>query len=365
MSTPVTIDNVTKKFGKFVANDHVNLKIEGGDFVSLLGPSGCGKTTLLSMILGIQDITEGNIYFGDQAVGDIPIHKRDVGMVFQNYALFPHMTVEDNVAFGLKMRKVSKEKIASEVHEALSMVHLEDLKKRFPRELSGGQQQRVALARAIVVKPRVLLLDEPLSNLDAKLREEMRFELKRLHNLLGITTIYVNHDQIEALSLSTKIAVMKNGVVQQFGTPLDIFLTPANPFVAEFVGYSNFMSGIIEKKEGNCLVIRDSKYGYVLEADISKQKYDEELSVGDSVVTAIKPEYVEILPPDVKMEGKNLFSVTIGLSDYTGHATRYSMETKEGFQIRGSVSGYSNYTPGEKTYVHFKKDCIAVIKTRE
>lgn len=365
MSTPVTIDHVTKKFGKFVANNDVCLEIKEGDFVSLLGPSGCGKTTLLSMILGIQDITAGNIYFGDEAVGDIPIHKRDVGMVFQNYALFPHMTVEDNVAFGLKMRKMPKDKIKKEVNDALAMVHLEELKKRFPRELSGGQQQRVALARAIVVKPRVLLLDEPLSNLDAKLREEMRFELKRLHNMLGITTIYVTHDQIEALSLSTKIAVMKDGVVQQYGTPLDIFLTPANPFVAEFVGYSNFLSGNIESKKGNTVTFVDSKYGYMLEADISGQKDADSINVGDKVVTTIKPEYVEILPPDIKPEGSNLLPVTIGVNDYTGNATRYSLETKEGFAIKGSVSGYSNYAVGEKTYVHLKRDCIAVIKMKE
>lgn len=362
MSTSVKIKNVTKKFGKFVANNNVNIDIESGDFVSLLGPSGCGKTTLLSMILGVQDITDGNIFFGQEAVADIPIHKRDVGMVFQNYALFPHMTVEDNVAFGLKMRKYPKDQIKKSVEEALEMVHLNNLKDRFPRELSGGQQQRVALARAIVVKPRVLLLDEPLSNLDAKLREEMRYELKKLHSMLGITTIYVTHDQIEALSLSTKVAVMKEGVVQQYGTPLEIFLTPKNEFVAEFVGYSNFLIGTIEEINENIVKVRDLNYGYIVEADISDQKYSEKLKVGDKVTTTIKPENVQIFPPDVTPSGCNMFEVAIGLNDYTGNSTKYEMKTKEGFSIKGSMSGYSNYSVGTETCVHFKKESVTVIK---
>lgn len=362
MSTAVKIKNVTKKFGKFIANNNVNIDIESGDFVSLLGPSGCGKTTLLSMILGVQDITEGNIFFGEEAVADIPIHKRDVGMVFQNYALFPHMTVEDNVAFGLKMRKLPKSEIKKRVEEALEMVHLNNLKERFPRELSGGQQQRVALARAIVVKPRVLLLDEPLSNLDAKLREEMRYELKKLHNMLKITTIYVTHDQIEALSLSTKVAVMSEGVVQQYGTPLEIFLTPKNKFVAEFVGYSNFLIGIVKEISGNILKVKDLNYGYIIEADISQQKYEEAIKVGDKVTTTIKPENVQILPPDITPEGCNMLKVEIGLNDYTGNATKYEMKTKEGFAIKGSMSGYSNYEVGTETFVHFKKDSVTVIK---
>ena len=365
MSTSVQIENVTKRFGNFVPNDHVNLNIEAGDFVSLLGPSGCGKTTLLSMILGVQDITEGKIYFDDTLVSEIPIHKRDVGMVFQNYALFPHMTVEDNVAFGLKMRKLPKEQITSMVTEALEMVHMQDLRKRFPRELSGGQQQRVAFARAIVVKPRVLLLDEPLSNLDAKLREEMRFELKKLHKMVGITTIYVTHDQIEALSLSTKIAVMNKGVVQQYGTPLEIFLTPGNPFVAEFVGYANFLKGKIIDIRDQILVIKDEKYGYTIEADVSHMAGNQTWQVGENVMSTIKPENIVLMPGDVTPAGANVFEVMIGLNDYTGNATRYEMETKEKFEIKASVSGYSDYATGTKAYVHFPKDKLTIIKISE
>ena len=362
MSTQVRIENVTKRFGNYVANNDVTLDIKAGDFVSLLGPSGCGKTTLLSMILGIQDITEGNIYFGDEAVQNIPIHKRDVGMVFQNYALFPHMTVEDNVAFGLKMRKTPKEIMRNQVNNALAMVHLEHLNKRFPRELSGGQQQRVAFARAIVVKPRVLLLDEPLSNLDAQLREEMRFELKKLHNMLGITTIYVTHDQIEALSLSTKIAVMKDGVVQQYGTPLEIFLTPENQFIAEFVGYANFLSCKVMENSNGVVTIKDDIHGYVLQADVSKQAYTKEIKAGDTVMATIKPENVDIFTADRGSEGTNVFRVKVGMNDYTGSATRYELITDEDFVIKGSVTGYSNYAPDSYAYVHFNKEHITLIK---
>lgn len=361
MSTSVRIENVTKRFGKFVANDQVNLDIKKGDFVSLLGPSGCGKTTLLSMILGIQDITEGNIYFDDTAIQDIPIYKRDVGMVFQNYALFPHMTVFDNVAFGLKMRKTEKSEIEKLVKEALELVHLGGLEKRFPRELSGGQQQRVAFARAIVVKPRVLLLDEPLSNLDAQLREEMRFELKRLHQTLGITTIYVTHDQIEALSLSTKIAVMKDGVVQQYGTPLDIFLNPANNFVAKFVGYSNFLTGTVTEVEGNTVVLKDDTYGFEIESDISEQSNLEKVKVGDKITATIKPESVQLLSQE-GLSGRNVFDVTVEMNDYTGTTTRYELKTKEGFMIKGSEVGYSNYAQGTEMKAVFRKDKVTLIQ---
>jgi len=364
VSTAVRIENVIKRFGKFVANDNVNLDIKSGDFVSLLGPSGCGKTTLLSMILGIQDITEGNIFFDDKPVQDIPIYKRDVGMVFQNYALFPHMTVYDNVAFGLKMRKLSKEEIKKMVTEALSLVKLEGLEKRYTRELSGGQQQRVAFARAIVVKPRVLLLDEPLSNLDAQLREEMRFELKRLHKALGITTIYVTHDQIEALSMSTKIAVMKDGIVQQYGTPLQIFHTPANNFVAKFVGYSNFLTGTVIKVEDNLITMKDEKYGYVIEADITEQKYKEEINMGDKVTATIKPESVQLLD-GTGTGGQNVFDVVVQMNDYTGTATRYELTTKEGFEVKASEPGYSNYPQGTHMKVVFRKDRMTLIKMNE
>ena len=290
MSTSVKIENVTKRFGNFVANDHVNLNIEAGDFVSLLGPSGCGKTTLLSMILGVQDITEGKIYFDDTLVSEIPIHKRDVGMVFQNYALFQHMTVEDNVAFGLKMRKLPKEQITSMVTEALEMVHMQDLRKRFPRELSGGQQQRVAFARAIVVKPRVLLLDEPLSNLDAKLRVQMRSEIASLHNRLKATIIYVTHDQTEAMTLGTRIVVLKDGVIMQVDSPQKLYNEPNNLFVAGFIGspQMNFVDAVC-KVEGEKVTLSFENTTVILPPAKAKKLADGGYN-GKTVVMGIRPE---------------------------------------------------------------------------
>ncbi|MCD6348969.1 MAG: ABC transporter ATP-binding protein, partial [Candidatus Korarchaeota archaeon] len=214
---------LTKVFGDVVAVDHVSLEIKHGEFFTLLGPSGCGKTTFLRTIAGLEMADEGRIYFDDQDITDLPAHLRGTGMVFQNYALWPHMNVFDNIAYGLKIRKVPKSEIEKKVKEVLKLVKLEGLEKRTPHQLSGGQQQRVALARALVINPRVLLFDEPLSNLDAKLRIEMRAELKRIQRDLGITAIYVTHDQEEAMSISDRIAVMNRGRVMQVGTPKEIY----------------------------------------------------------------------------------------------------------------------------------------------
>ncbi len=241
MSNAVIINNAVKKYGDFVALKGVSLNIKEGEFFTLLGPSGCGKTTLLRMIAGFNSIEGGEFYFGDRLINAVPAHKRDIGMVFQNYAIFPHLTVEENVAYGLKARHVPKAQIEPRVKEALELVQIAHLAKRKPNELSGGQQQRVALARAFVIEPSVLLMDEPLSNLDAKLRVQMRTVIKKLQRKLGITTIYVTHDQEEALAISDRIAVMKDGVIMQCGTPTEIYAKPQNPFVAGFIGVSNFL----------------------------------------------------------------------------------------------------------------------------
>lgn len=244
MSINVGIKNAVKKYGDFVAIKNITLDIKKGEFFTLLGPSGCGKTTLLRMIAGFNTIEGGEILFGDKVINNLPAHKRDIGMVFQNYAIFPHMTVYDNVAYGLRARKVEKEKADEMIMEALRTVQIAELKDRMPSNLSGGQQQRVALARAIVIKPRILLMDEPLSNLDAKLRVEMRTVIKKLQRDLDITTIYVTHDQEEALAISDRIAVMDRGVVRQLGTPEGIYMRPSNKFVSNFIGTSNFIDGI-------------------------------------------------------------------------------------------------------------------------
>lgn len=249
MSHAVIIKNAVKRYGDFTAVNGISLNIEQGEFFTLLGPSGCGKTTLLRMIAGFNTVDGGEICFDEQVINTLPAHKRDIGMVFQNYAIFPHLNVADNVAYGLKARKVPKEQITPRVDEALKMVQIDQLKARQPNELSGGQQQRVALARAFVIEPGVLLMDEPLSNLDAKLRVQMRTTIKKLQRRLGITTVYVTHDQEEALAISDRIAVMNQGNIMQIGKPEEIYRKPANPFVANFIGVSNFIDCTVDGQD--------------------------------------------------------------------------------------------------------------------
>ncbi len=240
-SHDVIIREAVKLYGDFKAVAGISLNIKKGEFFTLLGPSGCGKTTLLRMIAGFNTIDSGTISFGENVINNVPAHKRGIGMVFQNYAIFPHLSVSDNVAYGLKARKVPASEIGPRVAKALEMVQISQLKDRMPNELSGGQQQRVALARAFVIEPSVLLMDEPLSNLDAKLRVQMRTTIKKLQRRLGITTIYVTHDQEEALAISDRIAVMKEGLIMQVGEPTQIYKKPENTFVAGFIGISNFL----------------------------------------------------------------------------------------------------------------------------
>ncbi len=242
MDTTIRIKDLTKKFGKVVALNHVSLVIEPGTFLTLLGPSGCGKTTLLRCVAGLEDPDGGEIYIGDKLIFSydkgisLPASQRDLGLVFQNYALWPHMKVDKNITFALEIQKMPKDEMNKRVKEALHEVQMDGYEDRYPREMSGGQQQRIALARMLAYRPKIFLMDEPLSNLDARLRMDMRSEIKRLHHVAGATTIYVTHDQVEALTMSTTIAVMKEGVVQQFDTPDRIYHFPANLFVADFIG---------------------------------------------------------------------------------------------------------------------------------
>ncbi len=244
----VTIKHVTKAFGDNVVLKEFNETFQEGEFITLLGPSGCGKTTMLRIIAGFEKPTSGEVWIGDQMVSGgktfVPPEKRNIGMVFQSYAVWPHMSVFDNVAYPLKIKKVSKEKIRENVNRVLAIVHLTQYADRLPNQLSGGQQQRVALARALVAEPELLLLDEPLSNLDAKLRESMRFEIKEIQRQLGITVVYVTHDQTEAMAMSDRIFLINRGVVQQCGSPIEIYNTPANQFVADFLGKVDFFKGV-------------------------------------------------------------------------------------------------------------------------
>jgi multiple sugar transport system ATP-binding protein len=245
----IRFQHVSKTFGDVAVVDDLSLEIEDGEFVVLLGPSGCGKTTTLRMLAGLESVTTGDIYIGDERINDVPTQRRDLAMVFQSYALYPHMSIAENIAYPLRVRKLDRNERDQRVARVAKMLEIEPLLQRKPRQLSGGERQRVALARAIVREPRAYLMDEPLSNLDARLRVQMRGELKRLQHQLGTTTIYVTHDQAEAMTLASRVAVMKKGRLQQFDTPLNIYNHPANRFVAEFVGSPsmNFVDGRIER----------------------------------------------------------------------------------------------------------------------
>jgi len=247
----VVIRQLNKKFDEFHAVKDVNLEIHDREFVVLVGPSGCGKTTTLRMVAGLESITSGDVLIGDTRVNELPPMDRDIAMVFQNYALYPHMSVYDNMAFGLKMRRFGRAEIAERVQEAAEILGIENLLKRKPRQLSGGQRQRVALGRAIVRHPQVFLFDEPLSNLDAKLRVQMRVELKKIHDRLGTTAIYVTHDQVEAMTLGDRVVVMKDGLVQQVGEPLELYNAPANRFVAGFIGSPGMNFAAVDVAEEN------------------------------------------------------------------------------------------------------------------
>ena len=295
---------MTKKFGNVYAVDKFDALIRDGEFVSILGPSGCGKTTMLRMIAGFEKATEGEISIGDQIVskaGDgifVPPEKRHIGMVFQSYAVWPHMNVFDNVAYPLKIQKVSAEQLKERTTKALALVHLEEYAARFPNQLSGGQQQRVALARALVAEPGLLLLDEPLSNLDAKLRESMRFEIKELQRKLGVTVVYVTHDQAEAMAMSDRIIVMYKGVIQQIDVPTQIYEHPANPTVADFIGLVNFLEG--EAEPG---VIHFNKLGCSLPVEVS--------FAGPARV-AVRPEHITMSKTSGPLRGKLLHKIYLG-----------------------------------------------------
>lgn len=257
----VELNNIHKSYGSVIAVNNANVVFDEGSFTTLLGPSGCGKTTILRMISGLGTPTSGDIMIGDKRVNDIPIHKRNLGLVFQSYALFPHRTIGENIAFGLKYRGVSKSETQDKVRSALDIVRLPGVEDRYPQQLSGGQQQRIALARAIVIEPDVLLLDEPLSALDANLREDMRVELKAIQDRIGVTTIFVTHDQSEALAMSDKIVVMSAGKVEQIGAPDEVYNTPASEFVATFLGASNLLPATVVAHDGTGVILQTPEFG--------------------------------------------------------------------------------------------------------
>lgn len=303
---------LTKVYGDVVAADRVTLDIAPGEFITLLGPSGSGKTTTLMMVAGFVIPTSGQILVDGEDIAFRPPHKRNIGMVFQNYALFPHMTVAENIAFPLKMRKWPRDRIEQAVREALQLVRLPGFEQRYPRQLSGGQQQRVALARALVFRPPVLLMDEPLGALDKKLREEMQLEIKHIQESLKITTIYVTHDQEEALTMSDRIAVMRDGRIEQVGSPRELYERPANEFVASFIGESNFLDGRLARQDGRCFLVTEEGWQLAIPTV-------ESLRTGDRVAIAVRPERIVL----GEERGENRLEGTIQEIIYVGEATKF------------------------------------------
>jgi len=342
----IGIANVSRSFASVVAVADISLDIKAGEFFTLLGPSGCGKTTLLRMIAGFCALDAGQISIGGRRIDALPPHRRNIGMVFQNYALFPHMSVARNVAYPLAMRRMPKAEIATRVAEVLDMVELGGLAERLPKQLSGGQQQRVALARATVFQPRLLLLDEPFGALDRKLREQMQIEVRRLQRRLGLTTLFITHDQEEALVMSDRIAVMDKGRVLQVGPPSEIYEAPANPFVADFVGESNIFAGVVETSGGSALRVR-LEQGPVIEV---AGRADLAVRPGERVRVMVRPERFVDLATEPNSRYVNRIDGRVTDSAYIGVSDKYRVVTAEGIGVLMRLSsGPSSrrYSAGE------------------
>jgi putative spermidine/putrescine transport system ATP-binding protein len=322
MATPesfVKFEKVDKSYdGEILVVKDLNVDIPKGEFLTMLGPSGSGKTTTLMMLAGFETPTNGEIYLDGEAISSIPPYKRGIGMVFQNYALFPHMTVSENLSFPLEVRKINKSEIKEKIEKALSMVELQDFGNRMPMQLSGGQQQRVALARALVFEPRLVLMDEPLGALDKKLREQMQYEIKHIHANIGITVVYVTHDQGEALTMSNRIAVFNDGKIQQISTPDILYEKPENAFVAQFIGENNQLKGKVKSINGNMCVIRTDKGEEIKSLKINVG------AVGDGSTVSLRPERVEINSSDTNFE--NSFNGTVKELIYLGDHIRTRVE---------------------------------------
>jgi iron(III) transport system ATP-binding protein len=353
----LTLENITKVFPSrgnvtdVVAVHDVNLEIQKGELVTLLGPSGCGKTTTLRMIAGFEFPTSGTIALDGREINSLPPHKRDMSMVFQSYALFPHLTVFENIAYGLNVQRLNKKTIAERVGRVLDLVHLQGYGDRAPGQLSGGQQQRVALARALIMEPKVLLMDEPLSNLDAKLREEMRTEIRRIQKTLNITSVYVTHDQIEAMTLSDRIVVMNEGLIEQIGSPVEVYRFPNSRFVANFIGRANFLDGLVLAQNNSTLTVRS------LGQAITLSNIRREFREGQAVTLIIRPEMIQI-----KKTG-GLYNGVVRQAVYLGDMIEYAVEVG-GVSILGTETDphvTDLFPEGENVTLDFAEDCIQVL----
>jgi len=342
----ITLHGLTKRFGLVTAVNRLDLEIREGELITLLGPSGCGKTTTLRMIGGFEIPDEGEIHFGERPVTWLPPERRNIGIVFQSYALFPHMTVWHNVAFGLQMRREPPPSIRQRVAAILDKVQLSGLGGRYPNQLSGGQQQRVALARALVTNPAVLLLDEPLANLDAKLREEMRFYIRQLQRDVGITTIYVTHDQSEAMVLADRIAVMRDGVLEQVGQAEEIYRRPSNAWVAEFIGLSNFIPGTVARRDDGRLVVQTSAGEFTCTGDID-----------GSVFVCVRPEALHF-----DENGPNRLAGVVRERVFLGNLFDYRVEGSNGLRLRVQSDPSQAFTPGTPVQLSFDPTDAWVIR---
>ncbi len=353
MAPDVRLERLTKRFDDVVAVDDVSLEIERGQFFALLGPSGCGKTTTLRMIGGFEEPTAGRIYLGERDVGRLPSYKRDVNTVFQSYALFPHLSIFENVAFGLRRRAIKGDELKRRTLEALELVGLKGLEARRPRQLSGGQQQRIALARALVNRPRVLLLDEPLGALDLKLRKQMQLELKRIQHEVGITFIHVTHDQEEAMTMADQIVVMNHGRIEQFGTPSELYESPATAFVAGFLGVSNLLRGAVTAPDR---VRLDGGTDVYVPAPALAGR-------SGSVSIGIRPEKIRIGATD-----RNQLTGTVSESAYIGVSTQYIVDTPAGavsIYVQNERPGSGGLAPGEEITLSWSPESTFVVDPSE
>ncbi|MCV4234549.1 ABC transporter ATP-binding protein [Virgibacillus sp. LDC1] len=355
MSVTITIQDLIKKYGDTTVIPELSLEIKKGEFFTLLGPSGCGKTTLLRMIAGFNSIEGGTIHFNDRVINQVEPGKRNIGMVFQSYAIFPHLTVNGNIAFGLENRKLSKAEINAKVDDILKVVQIEPYKDRMPKNLSGGQQQRVALARAIVIRPDVLLMDEPLSNLDAKLRVDMRNAIKDIQREVGITTVYVTHDQEEAMAVSDRIAVMKSGVIQHLGTPQEIYQRPANVFVATFIGRTNIIMGKLTKSA-------DSSYALQFGSGYSEELSNIQVPNAFAQASALNVQ-ISVRPEEfILTEDQTGMKATIVHSVFLGQNTHYFVDLASGQRVEITQESKTSHIlePGQVIYLKAKKEKINV-----
>lgn len=365
-SYDVELHQIRKRFGSTTVVDNFNLQVERGECVTFLGPSGCGKTTTLNMLAGFLEPDEGTLIIKGKPMNGVPANKRDLGMVFQTYSLFPHMTVAENVAYGLKLRKVPKSEIETRVRKVLDVVKLPHLTDRYPKQLSGGQRQRIAIARALVTEPSLLLLDEPLSNLDAKLREELREEIKRLQQEIGVTTIFVTHDQEEAMYMSDRIVVLDHGKVEQIGTPEDIYQKPATAFVHEFVGKSNGFQAVITGGDEHHLRLKTTE-GMTLTALRNDQLYNS----GDEVKVYVRPEYIGVekvgsMQETVEESGVTSISGTVKLLSFLGSFIEVIVEAGGHIiTVRTHYSPNISFAEGEPVKLSWNAHQVNVFPRKE